>query len=189
MMSELGVKPKLQFWAKVSNKRTRKIGLQRIYLFSSKPLRNGKKKHFRLWNRTIWRSELGVCPKLQFWAKMRRTQTRKIKLQGIQLLSSRTLKNGKKIYQALESLNSDVCDRSYVQITMLGQNEHETDTKNLTLTNSSSELTKNISRLLNRLISRSELGVSPKLQFWAKMRTQTWKIVLRWIQLLSSQTP
>ena len=54
---------------------------------------------------------------------------------------------------------------------MLGQDEHETDTKNWTSTNSAYELrnplemVKNHFRLLNRSILRSELGVRPKLQF------------------------
>ena len=47
----------------------------------------------------------------------------------------------KKICQALESLNSEVRDRSLLQISMLGQDEHETDTKNRTATNSAFELT------------------------------------------------
>ena len=47
----------------------------------------------------------------------------------------------KKTCQAFESLNSDVRDRSYVEITMLGQDEHEIDRKNRTSTNSASELT------------------------------------------------
>ena len=47
----------------------------------------------------------------------------------------------KKTCQALESLNSDVRDRSQLEITMLGQDEHETDTKNQTSTNLASELT------------------------------------------------
>ena len=47
----------------------------------------------------------------------------------------------KKTCQALESLNSDVQDKSQIEITMLGQDEHETDTKNQTSMNSASELT------------------------------------------------
>ena len=43
--------------------------------------------------------------------------------------------------QSLESLNSDVRARSQAQITILGQNEQETDAKNQTSTNSASELT------------------------------------------------
>ena len=43
--------------------------------------------------------------------------------------------------KALKSLNADVRDRSNVEITMLGQDEHETDTNNRTSTNSASELT------------------------------------------------
>ena len=54
---------------------------------------------------------------------------------------------------------------------MLGQDEHETDTKNRTSTNSASELTNPLEmvkyqfRLLNRSILRSELGVRPKYGF------------------------
>ena len=77
----------------------------------------------------------------------------------------------KKTCQALESLNSDVRTKSEAQIPMLGQDEQEKNAKNRTSTNSSSELTdplqmvKKNFRLLNRSILRSELGVSPKLQF------------------------
>ena len=79
---------------------------------------------------------------------------------------------------------------------MLGLDEHETDTKNRTLANSDYELrnplemVKNKFRLLNRSILMSELGVRPKLRFWAQMsKKQTRKIEVRPIQLLSSQTP
>ena len=41
----------------------------------------------------------------------------------------------------MESLNSDIRDRSLAEITMLGHDEHETDKKNWTSTNSDSELT------------------------------------------------
>ena len=51
------------------------------------------------------------------------------------------LKMVKKIIQAFELLNSDVRARNQLEMTMLGQDEHETDTKNLTSTNSASELT------------------------------------------------
>ena len=47
----------------------------------------------------------------------------------------------KKTFQAFESLNSDVRARSLAQITILGQDEHETDAKNQTSTNSASLLT------------------------------------------------
>ena len=47
----------------------------------------------------------------------------------------------KKTCQSLESLNYDVRARILAQITILGQDEHETDAKNQTLTNSTSELT------------------------------------------------
>ena len=56
---------------------------------------------------------------------------------------------------------------------MLGQDEHETDTQNRTLTNSAYELmnplemVKTQFKLLNRSIVRSEVGVRPQLEFWA----------------------
>ena len=66
---------------------------------------------------------------------------REIGLQGIQLLRSRTPQKWlKKTCQALESLNSDVRDRSQDEITMWGLDEHETDTKNRLSANSDSEL-------------------------------------------------
>ena len=58
---------------------------------------------------------------------------------------------------------------------MLAQDEHGTDTKNRTSTNSASELTKpfemvkNQFKLLNLSILMSELGVRPKLRFWEQM--------------------
>ena len=79
----------------------------------------------------------------------------------------------KKICQALESLNYDVRARSLAQITYLGLNEHETDAKNRTSRNSASKLTNPLEkvkkhvRLWNRSILVSELGVRPKLLFWA----------------------
>ena len=84
----------------------------------------------------------------------------------------------KKTCQAFESINSDVRARIYAQITILGQDEQETDVKNRTLTNSPSELTNplemvnNQFRLLIRSILMSELGFSPKLRFWFQM---SWK--------------
>ena len=77
----------------------------------------------------------------------------------------------KKIFQALESLNYDVRPRSLAQITMLGQDELETDTKNRTATTLASELTnplqmvKNQFRLLNHSILMSELGVGSNYDF------------------------
>ena len=47
----------------------------------------------------------------------------------------------KKTFQAFESLDFAVRARSQSQITMLGQDEHETDAKNRTLMSSASELT------------------------------------------------
>ena len=147
-------------------------------------------------NRLILMSEFGVSPKLRFWAKKSMKQTRKIGFQEIQLLSSRILRNGKKTFQAFKSLNSDVRARSYAQITIVGQEEHETKAKNRTSRNSASELmnplemVKKHFRHLNRSILMSELGVGTKLRFWAKLSMkQTRKIGLQEIQLLSSRTP
>ena len=47
----------------------------------------------------------------------------------------------KKTCQALESLNYDVRARSQAQITILGEDEQETDAKNRTSTNLASQLT------------------------------------------------
>ena len=69
---------------------------------------------------------------------------------------------------------------------MLGQDEHQTDTKNRTSTNSAFYLThplemvKKQFRLSNRSILIFELGVNPKLRFWDKMsKKRTRKIVLQ----------
>ena len=78
MMSELGVRTKLRFCAKISRKQTRKIGLK---LNSPSELTNTLemvKKQFILLNRSILMSELGVRPKLRFWAQMSSKQTQKI---------------------------------------------------------------------------------------------------------------
>ena len=82
-------------------------------------------------------------------------------------------------------------------MTILGQDEEETDAKKWTSRNSAFELTNPLEmvkkqfRLLNRSILISELGIRPKLRFWAywKKGTQTRKIGLQGIQLLSSRTP
>ena len=61
---------------------------------------------------------------------------------------------------------------------MLGQNEHETDAKIRTLTNSASELTnplemvKNHFKLLNRSIQMFDRGFRLKVRFWVKMSTK-----------------
>ena len=69
---------------------------------------------------------------------------------------------------------------------MLGEDEHETDTKNRTSTNSPSELT-NPLKLVKKPIqafespnSDDELGVRPKLRIWAQISSkQTRKIGLQ----------
>ena len=77
----------------------------------------------------------------------------------------------KKTCLSLESLNYDVRARIYAQITILGQDEHETDAKNWTLTNLTSELTnplemvKKHASLWNRSMMMFELGFTPKLRF------------------------
>ena len=60
-------------------------------------------------------------------------------------------------------------------MTILGQDKEETDAKNWNSRNSASELTNPLEngkkkqfRLLNRSIPMSELGVRPKLRFWAR---------------------
>ena len=67
----------------------------------------------------------------------------------------------------------------------LGQDEHETEAKNRTLTISASELTNPLEMvkkhfmLLIRSVLTFELGFRPKLRVWAKMITkQTQKIRL-----------
>ena len=101
----------------------------------------------------------------------------------------------KTLIQVFKSLNYDFRARSQSQITILGLDEQETDAKNRTSKSLASELTnpfemvKKHVRLLNRSILMSELGVRPKLRFWAQMRRkQTRKIGLKGIHLLSSQT-
>ena len=80
----------------------------------------------------------------------------------------------KKTCQVFELLNSDVRARSQAQITILGQDENETDTENRTSTNSASDLTnplqmvKKTCELWNCSILMSELKVRPKLRFWSK---------------------
>ena len=121
--SELEVRPKLRFWALMSRTQTLKIRLEWIQLLSSRTTYNGKKTHFRLWNRSVPMSEIGAMSKLRCLAKMSMKQTRKIELQRILLLSTRTP------YKWL----------------------------------------KNQFKLLNRSILISELEVRPKLRFWALM--------------------
>ena len=82
------------------------------------------------------------------------------------------------------------------QITILGQDEHETDTENQTSTNSAFDLTNPLEmvkkhvRILNCSILMSELEVRPKLRFWAKISMkQKRKVELQRIQLLTSRTP
>ena len=60
----------------------------------------------------------------------------------------------------------------------MGHDEHDTDAKNRTLTNSASELTNPLEivkkhlMLFNRSVLMSELGFRPKLRFWDKMSTK-----------------
>ena len=75
----------------------------------------------------------------------------------------------KKTFQDFELLNLDVRARSSAQITILGQDEQETDAKKRSSWNSASEITnplemvkKHVSHW-NRSILMSELGVRSKL--------------------------
>ena len=153
-----------------------------------------KKKHVRLWNRSILMSEIGVRPKLRCWAKMSRKQTRKIGHQQIQILSS----------LLMSELGVRLCNRSILmselgvrpKLRFWAKMSMKRTQKNRTSTNSASQITNPLEmvkkhfRLLTRSILRSELGVSPKLQCWAKMRRkQTRKIGHQRIQLLNSRTP
>ena len=73
-----------------------------------------------------------------------------------------------KTCQSMKSLNSNVRARTLAQITILGQNEQETDAKNRTSMNSASKLmnplkmVKRHFRLLNCSILMSDLRVRPK---------------------------
>ena len=101
-------------------------------------------------------SELGVRP-IRFWAQMSSKQTQKnltARNSASELMNP--LKMGKKTCQALESVNSDIRDRSQAEITMQGHDEHETDKKNWTSTNSYSELT-NPLEMVKKTIQAFEL--------------------------------
>ena len=112
LMSDIGVKHKLRCWPKMSMKVTRKIELQQIHLLSSRTLKKWYKKHARLWHHSIMMSEIGVSSKLRCWAKMSMTQTRKTDFNEFNFWAHEPHRNDKKPCQALESLNSDVQDRS-----------------------------------------------------------------------------
>ena len=86
-------------------------------------------------------SELGVRPKLRFWAKLIMKQTQKSDFKKFRFWAHKPFKNSKKTFQPFESLNSDVRARRKAQITILGQKEHETDAKIRTSRNSASKLT------------------------------------------------
>ena len=107
LMSELGVRPKLRFGAQMSTKQTQKIWQKQFSFWAHESLRNGKKNISGFGIAQIWCLSL-ARPKLRFWAKMSKKRTRKIRLQRIQLLSSRTLRHGKKTFQAFESFNFEV---------------------------------------------------------------------------------
>ena len=111
-MSEIDVRSKLRCWGKMSMIQTRKIGLQRIQLLGSHFLEMVKNQ-FRLLNRSILMSELGVRPKLRFLAQMSSKQTQKILLARNSASElTNPLEMVKKTCQASESLNYDVGARS-----------------------------------------------------------------------------
>ena len=154
------------------------------------------KKHDMLLNCSIIMSGLMVRPKLRFCTKMSMKQTRKIRLQRIQILSSRTpYKWGKKIFRfwiARLWYPSQELGVNYDFGPRWAWNGREKSVFNEFSFSAYEPLRfrkKKHFRLLNRSILRSELRVSPKLQFWAKTRTQTRKIGLQGIQLVRSRTP
>ena len=77
LLSELGVRPKLRFWAKMSSKQTQKNRTSTNLAFQLKNPIEMVKKHVRLWNRSILISEIGVSSKLQCWEHLSSKQTQK----------------------------------------------------------------------------------------------------------------
>ena len=65
-MSEIGFRPKLRCWAKMSRKQTQKSDFKEFSYLAHEPFRNEKKKQFRLLNRSILMSELAVGPNYDF---------------------------------------------------------------------------------------------------------------------------
>ena len=141
-MSELGVRPKLRFWAKMSKKRTRKIRLQRIS-FSAHEHLEMVKKIFQPFESLNFEVQARSQSQITILSQDEKDNDAK---NGDARNSASELTNPfemvkEKTCQALESLNSDVRARSQVEITMLGQDKQETYMKNRTSTNSASELT------------------------------------------------
>ena len=98
-MSKIGVSLKLRCWAMMSMKQTRKIELQRIQLLNSRTPLKIVKKHFMLWNRSILMSEIGVRPKLRFWAQSHRWVVnghKKSDFKEFSFWAHEPLRNGKK---------------------------------------------------------------------------------------------
>ena len=112
-----------------------------------------------------------MCPNYDFEPIWQETDAKNRTLRNSDSELTNSLEMVKKTIQALESLNSDVRAKSYPQITILDLDEHETDAKNRTSSNSDSKLTNPLEmvkkqfRLLNRSILMSELEVKPKLRF------------------------
>ena len=75
----------------------------------------------------------------------------------------------KKTCQSLESLNYDVRARIQAQITILGQDKHETDAKNRTLTNSASELTNHLEMVKKTCNSVESLNYDFRARIQAKI--------------------
>ena len=57
-------------------------------------------------------SELGVRPKLRFWAKLIMKQTQKSDFKKFRFSAHEPLRNGKNTFQPFESLNFDAGARS-----------------------------------------------------------------------------
>ena len=88
--------PNYDFWHRWVVNRHKKSDCKEFCFWAHEPLRNGKKEHVRLWNRSIMISELGVRPKLRCWANMSMKQTRKIGLQRFSFLAHEPLRKSKK---------------------------------------------------------------------------------------------
>ena len=141
--------------------------------------------------------ELGLGPNYDFGSRWTWNRLEKSDFNEFSFWVHEPLRIGKKkTCQSLESLNYDVRARIQAQITILVLDEHETDAKNQTLTNSAYGLTKPLEmvkkhvNLWNRAILIFGLGFRPKLRFLFYMSMkQTRKIGLERIPLLNSRTP
>ena len=125
----------------MSMKQTRKTDFNELSFWAHEPLRNGKKNMSGFGIAQFWcpRLELGwnydVRPRCA-WNRHEESD-----FNEFSFWAHKPLRNGTKTIQAFESLNSNVQARSRAQITILSQDEQETDAKNRTSTNLASQLT------------------------------------------------